>query len=271
MMTIQTAPRMLLWTGILLLTGVATTATASAQTAAAGPVFEVSTVKVNNSGSGSSHADFKDGQYVATNIALKNILHYQAYGVPEPRILGGPKWMDSTRFDIEAKADSSFQEHTQALNSAQRMLERRAMFQQFLASRFKLAVHWETRELPVYTLVVAKGGPKLHATTAATGFGTSAGEGRLKATAITMEYLAQTLTQELESELGRVVVDKTGLNGSYDLALKWTPADGASGDAADAGPSFFTALQEQAGLKLESAKGPVQVLVIDHVEMPTEN
>jgi uncharacterized protein (TIGR03435 family) len=92
--------------------------------------------------------------------------------------------------------------------------------------------------------------------------------------------MARTLTQELAKELGRVVIDKTGIDGRYDVTLKWTPDSGTTpvnsgteGTAAppDSGPSIFTAIQEQLGLKLEPAKGPVQVLVIDHVEMPSEN
>jgi uncharacterized protein (TIGR03435 family) len=95
---------------------------------------------------------------------------------------------------------------------------------------------------------------------------------------LTLTEFAESMTQELSGQLGRVVIDKTGIQGRYDIALKWTPdfgADGASvgadSSASDAGPTIFTAIQEQLGLNLESTKGPVKVLVIDHVEMPAEN
>jgi uncharacterized protein (TIGR03435 family) len=246
----------------------------AASVAAAPPVFEAATVKINKSGSSGSHTDFDHGRYSATNVQLKNLMHYSAYGVPEPRILGGPKWVDSERFDIEAKVDSSVIEQMRTLSPEQSKLQRQAMFQQLLADRFKLAVHWETRELPVYALVVAKNGSKLQVSTKP-GSGTSSSTGQLTAEGMTLAEIAQALTQELATELGRVVIDKTGIAGRYDVTLKWTPdASGAPADNGtenSSGPSIFTAMQEQLGLKLESTKGPVQVLVIDHVEMPSEN
>ena len=247
----------------------------TAPVAAAPPTFEAATVKINKSGSSGSHTDFGHGRYSATNIALKNLMHYSAYGVPEPRILGGPKWLDSERFDIEAKVDSSVVDQMRTLSPEQSKLQRQAMFQQLLPDRFKLSVHWETRELPVYALVVAKNGPKLQVSTKP-GSGTSSGNGLFTAEGMTLVEISQSLTQELATELGRVVIDKTGLAGRYDVTLKWTPetngapADNGTEDSSN-GPSIFTALQEQLGLKLESTKGPVQVLVIDHIEMPSEN
>ena len=189
--------------------------------------------------------------------------------------MGGPKWLDSERFDIEAKVDGPAAEQMRTLSREQRKLQMQAMFQQLLADRFKLSVHWETRELPVYALVVAKSGPKLTAATKPDS-GTSSSNGQFMARGMTLAEISQSLTQELARELGRVIIDKTGIAGRYDVTLKWTPdADGASPDKGtedtSSGPSIFTALQEQLGLKLESTKGPVQVLVIDHIEMPSEN
>ncbi len=249
--------------------------------AGAAPVFEVSTVKLNKSGSSGSHSSFDHGRFTATNVLLKNLMQYSAYGIPEPRILGGPKWLNSERFDIEAKIDSTTAEELRTLGRDQRRLEMQGMFQRLLADRFKLAVHWETRELPVYALVVAKNGPNLHLSKESGGnSGTSAGNGQFTGQGITLAEMAQALTQELSQELGRVVIDKTGIDGRYDVTLKWTPDTGAAGmdggtestaPPPDSGPSIFTAIQEELGLKLESTKGPVQVLVIDHVEMPSEN
>jgi uncharacterized protein (TIGR03435 family) len=249
--------------------------------AAAPPVFEVTTVKLNKSGNSGSHSSLDNGRFIASNILLKNLIQYQAYGIPERRILGGPKWLDSERFDIEAKADSSIADQLRTLARDQRKLQTQVMFQQLLADRFKLTIHWETRELPVYALVVTKNGLSLHESKETDGSShTSTSTGQFTGRGISMVEMALTLTQELSRELGRVVIDKTGISGRYDVTLRWTPDagtafinSGTEGTAPppDSGPSIFTAIQEQLGLKLESTKGPVQVLVIDHVEMPSEN
>jgi uncharacterized protein (TIGR03435 family) len=245
------------------------------------PAFEVSTVKPNKTGGSGSDADFRDGRFRASNISLKNLLQYRAYGIPASRIFGGPKWIDSERFDIEAKTDGAVVDWLGTLGRDQRRLQMQAMFQQLLADRFKLAVHWEKRDLPVYAMVVAKQGPILHPSKEPDGsFGTSANNGDFTAHNITAAQLADALTQELSRELGRVVIDTTGIQGEYDVSLKWVPDSGAalmSGGTAgsplppNSGPSIFTAFQEQLGLKLRSAKAPVQVLVVDHAEMPSEN
>lgn len=125
------------------------------------PVFEVATIKLNKSGSRSSYSSTRNGHLIATNILLKNLMQYEAYGIPGSRILGGPKWLDSTRFDLEAKMDDSTANRLQALPHSEQRVEEQAMVQQLLADRFRLAVHRETRELPVYALVAAKNGPKL--------------------------------------------------------------------------------------------------------------
>jgi uncharacterized protein (TIGR03435 family) len=170
------------------------------------------------------------------------------------------------------------------------------MVQALLADRFKLKVSHQTKELPVYALVVAKGGPKLTETQVPppTPDGTAApnrgfrgirmgGPGQLTGTNIDMGLLADLLSGQ--RELGRLVIDQTGLKGNYDWTLKWTPdrsdpmfkaPDGGqpSGDALPAdssGPSLFTALEEQLGLKLEARKGPVETLVIDSIEKSSEN
>jgi uncharacterized protein (TIGR03435 family) len=252
----------------------------ASNTAAVPPVFEVAAIKLNQSGSGNSNSNTNNGRFTATNVSLKNVMEYDAYGIPASRILDGPKWLDSTRFDIEAKMDDSEAAHLRTLAHGQRRLETQAMFQKLLADRFKLAVHWETRELPVYALIVAKKGSKLQPTKETSqGSGTSSHNSesgsQFTAKGVTLPELAQALSQELFRELGRDIVDKTEIKGRYDLSLNWTPDGGAVTDgaasSADSGPSLFTAVQEQLGLKLEPAKAPVQVLVIDHAEMPSEN
>jgi uncharacterized protein (TIGR03435 family) len=251
--------------------------------AAASLTFEVATVKPNTSGSGGSHTGWngKPGvlgdTYTAVNVTLKNLMQYQAFAIPEPRILGGPKWLDSARFDIEAKMDSATVAQFKALPRDQFTQQRQLMFQQLLADRFQLKTHWETRELPVYALVVAnpKTGPTLEkAKDPVHGLGTSAGTGQLQANGATLADIAEVMTQEASDELGRVVIDKTGIEGRYDIRLKWTPDIGADVPApagSAPGPSIFTAIQEQLGLKLESSKGPVRVLVVDRAEMPSDN
>jgi uncharacterized protein (TIGR03435 family) len=248
--------------------------------AAAPLVFEVAAIKANQSDSGISRSNINNGRFTATNVSLKNLLEYQAYGIPGNRILDGPKWLDSTKFDIEAKMDDSVADHLRTLAHGPRRLATQAMFQQLLAERFKLAVHWETRELPVYALIVAKKGPKLQPTKESTeGSGTSSHNSRsgsqFTAKGVTLPELAEGLTQDLSRELGRGIIDKTEIKGRYDLTLKWTPDAGTAADSAasstDPGPSIFTAIQEQLGLKMEPAKASVQVLVVDRAEMPSEN
>jgi uncharacterized protein (TIGR03435 family) len=242
------------------------------------PVFEVSTVKVNRSGDSGSESSFSNGRFTATNVTLKNLMEYSAFGLPGARIVGGPKWIDSERFDIEAKVDSAAAAAIEKLSREQGRIASHAMFQRLLTDRFKLTTHWETREMPVYALVVAKNGPRLQkAARPDAGADTSASTGRLTANEITMDGLARTLTQEMADELGRVVVDRTGIQGKYDVKLRWTPATESgsgsadNGTAPDTGPSLFTAIQEQLGLKLESSKGPVEVLIVDHAEEPSGN
>jgi uncharacterized protein (TIGR03435 family) len=158
------------------------------------------------------------------------------------------------------------------------------MQQSLLADRFKLKVHFETRALPIYALVVAKGGPKLKASEMNPAnpmetlkpkslrimrAGSAAGVG------VTMEMLAEILERqpEIGEGHGRMVADETNLPGLYDWTLHWTPWQAKPGEASSDsnGPSLFTALQEQLGLKLEPAKAQVEVVVIDHIEFPSEN
>jgi len=246
------------------------------------PAFEVASIKLNKSGSGSSHSDFDHGRFTAINVRVKSLIQYEAYGITGAQIAGGPGWLDSEAFDISAKVDDATAEQMKTLDRDKRRQLIRQLFQQLLAERFKLAVHWETKELPVYALVVAKSGPRLTKSKDADG-GTSVSSGSgggtsMTARGVTMTRLAQTLTQSSSRDLGRIVIDKTGLEGTYDLALQWTPEDRsaaainiANDNTSAQAASIFTALQEQLGLKLESTKGPVETLVIDHVEQPSEN
>ena len=254
------------------------------------PAFAVASVKPDKSGPGMVRLMFTPDGFSATNVSLQMILR-EAYGIEDDEIIGAPSWVKSDNFDIEAKVDGSDVPELGKLSFDQR----KQMFQPLLADRFKLKFHYETRELPVYVLTIAKNGPKLKESQPDTE-GSSGpagmkgkhmmrlmGMGRLEGQGIPITLLSR----ELSRQLGRTVIDKTGLTGSYDFSLQWTPDPGSgpmfkgpqgapqpveNGAAPDnSGPTIFTAVQEQLGLKLESQKGPVQVMVIDHVEPPSEN
>ena len=195
-----------------------------------------------------------------------------AYTVPDTRILGGPAWLGSTKFDIEAKADASVDEQMRNLSSDAGKLQKQKMLQALLADRFQLKLHQETRDLPIYALVLAKSGPNFQPSQInGTTVNGRRGEIHVQGSDDTLALLAG----ELAHVLGRVVVNQTSLHERCDLDLKWTPDDAAGGGASPSGgealPSIFTAIQEQLGLKLESAKGPVSVLVLDQVALPSEN
>ena len=260
------------------------------------------------------------GRFVAEAFSLKMLVG-RAYGVPDVRVLGGPSWVDSERYDIEAKAEGTIQPGQMPL-----------YIQSLLEDRFQLKAHKETRELPVYELVLGRGGSKMKLSedqtpvapvqppapgTAVRGAGPGGGpgpggpgpggpgpaadgrggpapfgggppprgmffggRGNLQASAVPITNIVNFLT----NQLGRPVYDKTGLTGLFDIKLEWTPGieqtpgpftpnpDAPPAPPADgSGPTLFTALQEQLGLRLDSTKGPVEVVVIDSAQKPTEN
>jgi uncharacterized protein (TIGR03435 family) len=209
-----------------------------------------------------------DSHFRAENVSLIGLVHW-AYQMPDTTIVNAPGWAGSTYFNIDASSDASVDQQMAHLTSDAGGLEKQAMVRAMLADRFKLATHVETRELPEYELVVAKGTPKFGD---AKKEGTTVNHGRAYIH-VQGGNSATLLAEELAKEVGRPVIDRTGIAGRYDLEFRWTPDSAVAGGAtaADAPPSLFTALEEQLGLKLKSAKGPVQVLVIDHAEMPSEN
>ena len=263
-----------------------------AGTASKVPAFEVASIKPNKSGTGMTMLQTTPVGFSASNISLKAVIQH-AYGVEENQILGAPSWVGSERYDIEAKVSSSDTDALHDLNPYQRRL----MLQPLLADRFQLKVHTELRDFPVLVLVVAKGGPKLHEAkpgdtypNGLKGFDGGGGPGmmlmrpgQLTAQGVDLSFVAKQLSQQL----GRTVQDKTGLTGKYDFTMQWKPdrdpspmpgapepgqqGPGATLSTDSSEASIFTAVQEQLGLKLESRKAPVEVLVIDHVEAPSEN
>jgi uncharacterized protein (TIGR03435 family) len=243
------------------------------------PVFDVAAIRQNNSDhTARSHIYYSpgDGSFRAINVPMKMLLQF-AFGLPETRIIGGPDWLSSIKFDIDAKADSSVDARMSTLSGADARLEKQKMVRALLADRFRLIDRLETREQPIYCLVQAKGGSKLQPSKSN---GTTVDSWNNKIDVRGGDNTVGLLAEELSKRLGRVVIDKTGIQGRYDILLNWTPDDGAGAPsnggsgisaATDCGPSIFTAIQEQLGLKLESQKGPVQVLVIDRIDMPSAN
>jgi bla regulator protein BlaR1 len=259
--------------------------------------YEVASIKPNSSGTNMVRLMFSPDGLTATNGTLQMFIN-AAYRIDDNQISGGPSWLKSDHYDIEAKMDSATADALHKLSEEQARIERQRMLQALLADRFKLTIHRETRELPIYALVIAKNGPKLQEAKpgdtypngikgpdghAGAGMMFMSGRGSVTGQGIPISDLVRFLSRQL----GRKVEDKTGLTGKYDLTLQWTPdeSQGAmfkgpssepQGSASPpppeaTGPSIFTALEEKLGLKLESQKGPVETLVIDHVEKPSEN
>jgi uncharacterized protein (TIGR03435 family) len=251
------------------------------------PSFEVASIKPNRSSDGLRRLMFAPDGLSANGLPVKMLIGF-AYNVKDFQISGGPGWIESERYDIEAKMDESTITALKKLTPEQAVDQRRLMVKSLLAERFNLKVSHSSKELPIYALLVAKNGPKLTKSADVQPGPGGAGPrpmmrrqmGDLTATAIPMDMLADMIAREI----GRNVVNKTGLKGLYDFTLHFTserqgPAAGGPADAGPApaalsdssGPSLFTALQEQLGLKLESQKGPVEIVVIDSVEKPSEN
>jgi uncharacterized protein (TIGR03435 family) len=225
------------------------------------PVYDVVSIKEDKSGRSDWGIDTTNNRFSATNVSLKVLLQ-DAYGIKEDLISGVPGAVESARFTIEAKTVEADTDPKRKISNEQR----RAMVLAFLVERFHLKAHTEIRTLPVYELIVLKDGPKFKQSVAGKeGSGSHRTSGELTVDNTSMKLF----TSSLASLVHRTVIDKTGLEGNYDFSLKYSPDD-ISTPQADS-PSLFTALQEQLGLKLQSAKGPVETLVVDSVEMPSEN
>jgi uncharacterized protein (TIGR03435 family) len=259
------------------------------------PKFEVASVRENTAADGKVLLGIQPGgRFTTTGVPLATLIT-QAYGLQRSQLVGGPDWMETARFDITAKAETEIPRTALGAPGPLQL-----MVQDLLEERFKLRARRETREQPVYALRLARPdgqlGPGLRVSTTdcaalfAPGrsgppprgmgpgerpaCGMRIGPGQLVAGAIPISQLIPPLSQFAE----RLVVDRTGLAGNFEIDLKWTPdrmpqgppPPGAPPPSIDPnGPSLFTALQEQLGLKLESERAPVEVLVIDHVERPT--
>jgi len=257
--------RMLVWAAAL--------TSSLAQSPVARKQFDVAAVKLNTSED--RHFEFHNlpgGNLTATGVTLKMLL-MQAYSLQSFQVSGGPDWINVARWDIRAK--------TEGIDGRLPRDEFGRMLRALIEDRFQLKVHHETREMLVYALLVAKTGPKL------TPHAGESKPGRLDRGWLSFNKRGTAaLASELSLQMGRMVIDKTGLPGDYDFELHWTPEPGQAGaeamglppEASDGpqpvdtnGLSIFTALPQQLGLRLESQKGPVEMLVIDHVERASEN
>jgi uncharacterized protein (TIGR03435 family) len=242
-------------------------------TAATKPLtFEAATIKPNNKNDGRWKLQPTPDGYTAMGVSLFKLVQ-EAYGIFDAKLItGGPPWIDRDKFDLEAKFDVNDIPDAKKLPYRQRA----DMLQSLLTDRFHLKVHHETKEFPVYNLVIAKGNPKLQETKPANVDGMGTG--------VTCHVLKQrggytqrqdctvtSLEDLLRYATGRTVLDKTGLTGHYDFELRWTPDDTPADSPNASGPSIFTAVQEQLGLKLEPSTAPLDTLVIDHAEPPTAN
>jgi uncharacterized protein (TIGR03435 family) len=267
-----------------------------APAAAAPAAFEVASVKPNKSGDNRVMFSIQPGgRFTASNVQVRQLIA-NAYDMQMFRIEGGPAWIGSERYDIQAKAEGATELTRDRLAPMLRAL---------LADRFKLAAHTEKRELPVYALVLARGDGTLGPNAAPSAVDCAAmfagrrgggpppappqpgeriqcgmriGPASIEAGGVPMAEIARVLSQQV----GRVVIDRTNVTGNVDLKLEFAPDFQGRGGPPDApggaappspgdAPSLFTALQEQAGLKLESQRAPVEVLVIDGIERPTED
>lgn len=256
-------------------TAIAQTPKAADPPKTSAPSFDVVSIHLSPpSPDGHNHIwnDVHESHFRTGNLSIHDLIQY-AYNLPKSQMVGGAPWLDSAMYDIDAKSDAELDARLKAMPSEDAAQQKLLMVQALLADRFALAVHHETRELPIYNLMLAKGGAKFQPTKDA---GTTVNTGRSRMHIAGSDDTIGLLARELAQSLGRVVVNQTGLSGRYDLSLRWTPDDAPppmlnGAPDPNAPPGLFTALQEQLGLKLEPAKGPVEVLVIDHIEQPSPN
>jgi len=219
--------------------------------------FEAVSIKRNRTGL-ASDTNTTPGRLSLVNVTLLSVVE-RAFRVLGPQIAGAPEWLSSERYDILAVTGDGADLTDES---------RQAYLQALLVDRCQFSFHRETRDIRTYTLVPSKNGSKL---TSHTGPGEysmrvqPADDGRLRLRSVKGNI--RRLTEILTGQIGELVTDRTGLAGEYDFTLEWAPSVNDS----VTGPSLFTALNEQLGLRLEAAKGPVQVIVIDRIERPTEN
>jgi bla regulator protein blaR1 len=250
--------------------------------------FEVATIKPGDAG-GRRSMMISLGRFTTHDMPIRDVIMFAYDAKSTSQISGYPDWVSSAVYDIDAKEDETTTAALEKLPMDERIRQVRLMVQALLAERFQLKASHRMAEIPVYALVIAKGGPKLKpSTTAPMGNETphagetprggaifNAGPGELHSNGATLDFFASGPLSRVPETDGRVVINKTGLTGNYDFALKWAPdGSGPAGSAPaldNSGPGLFTALEEQLGLKLVSQKGSVETLVVESVDRPSAN
>lgn len=238
------------------------------------PEFEVASIRPSDPNTLTPHFIPSTDRFTATGVPVINLVYF-AYDIKYGQISGGPSWLVNDRYDVNATVDASLAEALKQMEIKERYAKIRAMVRALLKDRFKLQVQLQTKEMPIYALVVAKSGPKLKPSAPSTGgdtppstkWSTSASNGLMKLASANGELSDLVGVLMVQPSVGRKVVDETGIKGKYDFNLEWA----SNPDIPNAGPDIFTALLEQLGLRLESKKGLVETLVVEHVERPSEN
>jgi uncharacterized protein (TIGR03435 family) len=255
----------------------ASTPHAETQTPTPLPAYDIVSIKpVKGEPTSGGYGDHING-FSMRGLVLKALIS-EAFGLRDDEVSGGPGWVSSLPFDIEAKLDPETAAALRNLPKQQQEIQRRLMLQALLADRFQLQAHRATELRTAYDLVLAKSGPKMKENNAPTDTAGrkwqegvrpstdwSYASGRISGHAEPMSIL----THQLGNATGSVVVDKTGLTGRYDVLLHWDPLDPPPQDSTE--PSLFPALEEELGLRLKATKTVAQKLIIDHIEMPSPN
>ncbi len=229
------------------------------------PRFQIATIKPSRPEE-TRTVQIQGNRFATSDTSVVDLLKY-AYGLHEQEIVGGPKWLETQKFDLVGDPETETRPSSDDF---------KMMVQNLLTDRFHLAAHYEIRELSVFEIVPAKGGPKLNKSIRPPNGIPTVGysPGQLGVANATIADFAAFLQRFVTD---RPVFDGTGITGKYDLSLRWTPdelqTEGGrqGGDNNNSLPGLFTAIQEQLGLKLQEEKRPAQALVVDHVDMPSEN
>lgn len=268
-------------------------ARSNAQSASPKFEYEVATIKPNNPDNAHgvlSGVNYPADGFTAVGFTLRSLIQ-EALKLQNSQLSGGQAWVNSEKFDIDAKMESSVADALNKLPPAEQDFARRQMLLAILVDRLKLAFHPETKDLPVYFLVIAKNGSKLQQAKLGdtyangvkgrggpTGQGMSTSSNRFASSVTAQGVPLSDLTAFLARPLGRPVLDKTGLTGNFDFTLKFAIARPGPDDTLNGrpfpdsdAPFLFEAIQQQLGLKLETGKGPLEVIVIDHIERPSGN
>ncbi len=223
--------------------------------------FDAASIKPSKAG-GRASMNSDSGRITYTNVTLRDCL-MAAYDAKDYQI-AGPDWMRTDRFDVIATASSPVPDDAMKL-----------MLQKLLTARFQMTVHREKRELPVYAMVIAKGGTKLHETETPGKSNMRMTSGGVAFTSVTVQELIDDMSRLRSAEMDRPVIDDTGLKGRYDFTVTLFASQEemmAAMNKGDFGSSIFTLIQEQLGLKLEPRKLPLDMVIVDKAErIPTEN